>query len=345
MAMTLGQLPAQLKTHLGILSGLQPSMPTPFYDIFKNAPIITGNVQTDKIVFNYLVRKEFAAGLRKKGLGSNAMRKVKDNAWIKVEIEPGEIADSQVLTASELSQLQAGQTEEFIIGTQTIKTNEQLAEMKFQLLKDSVMRRADIMCAQLINDGKVQFSNGIDEYDYLIPAADAEVYNSSSGFLVLIKKLIMNFRKRTGRLPNRVLIGTDIVDAILQDDILQKTMYTMGFNNIANNVVANNLGLVLGQFMGQNLEQMDFAFDEKGTEIIAGNVIKLIDTTQLRRGYAPIDVINPATNMPDKWMGDFWTGTHVESPIDARATLFVKSGFFPILVDPVAIQTANVTIS
>ena len=56
-------------------------------------------------------------------------------------------------------------------------------------------------------------------------------------------------------------------------------------------------------------------------------------------------MINPSNNMPDIWQGAYWTDVQVDDKKNATAEMFVKSGFFPVVVDPVSIQTYKVTFA
>lgn len=344
MTVVYSSLDEQTKTHLGILSELPPSMPTPFYDMWKNAPVVTGNATTKKLKWSWYLRKVIVAMLIEKGSTLPGLDKVKDNEWREAEIEPGETVALQSITAAELTALQPNGTDTFMIGGQQIKTSDQLAVEKYQFIKDAIVRRYEIMCAQLIKDGVVHFSDGKSSYDFQIPAAEKVTYSATQGFLKLVKTALVKYKKRNGMVPDKFLIGSDIVDAILMDKDLQETMKNLNFTNVAKDVLVNNFALIVGTFMGQVLEQLDITFDEKGVEIMPGNQIKLLNTKQFKRGYAAIPVMNPATKIPDHWLGDFWTSIKVGDDLNPQSTLIGKGGFFPIVVDPATIYTLEVTI-
>lgn len=344
MTVKMEALSEQTKTHLGILSEIKPTIPTPFYDMFKNKPVVTGGSKTKKISWAWYLRKTHAAELIAKGSSLPGLKELTDNEWRQAEIEPGEIIARQSMTASDITALQPEGTETFLVGGQYVKTSDQIALEKLQIIKDSLARRWDIMCAQLIKDGVVIFSNGVGKYDFGIPNAKKVTYSPTNGLLKLLRKEFTSYKKANGMMPDKCLIGADIVDAILEDKDLHETMRNLNFTNVAKDVVVNNFGLILGTFMGQQLEQMDVAFDEKGKEILPTNQIKLLNTSQFKRGYAAIEVTNPQTKLPDLWLGDIWTGIMPGDEIQPQATLFGKNGFFPIVVDPSTIYTLEVTI-
>ena len=343
MTITLAGLPAQVQTNYGILSGLQPTYPTPFRDLFMSAPMLAGT-KSQTIEFSYMIRNVKAAELMKKK-GITGIKKIKDNYWRKVVIETGELSAAQSLTADEITLLQPGGNAVWMVGGEMIPTTNQLAQQKIQLMLDAIAIRENIMCTQLINTGIVTSSDGDDTWTFGIPAAQAKTYSDAASFLVMVKDIIQDYRKATGKLPNRFLIGSDIVDKMLIDTALQTTMYNLGMTNIGRDMTSDEKALVIGHFMGQNLQQMDLSFDENGVNIIAGNVIKLLDTSQFRKGQAPIQIINPSTELPDIFLGDYFADTQVDDKKNASAEMFLKSGFFPVVIDPVSIQTYTVTIS
>lgn len=338
MAKTISPMQTML---MGAYAGLPVLEPTPFLDLFRNKPNFVSS--TLELAFDVKINKQTAASLVEKG--AKGKGSITPNTWVRKKVTPGDIYDEDSLSATELAQMQAGETEVFLIGGKPIKTGQQLAEMKLQRIKNSIEKRKNIMCTQLINDGKIYDSYGNVMLDYEIPAADTMTYNGSTVFLAEFSKKIAAFRKRTGLMPDRSLIGADIVEKMLGDTLVQDTMYKLGYTNIAQNLTVNEKALVIGTFMGQTLEQMDLSFDAKGVEIIPGNVIKLLATDQLRNGYTAIEVVKDINMAPELWNGDIWTDIENMSKSVAKAKIFARSGYFPIVVDSQAIYTINVTIA
>lgn len=340
MAISQNSLSPLQITLLGVLEGLPQTEPTPFLNMFANAPVVSS--ATDILEFDYRVNKNKTAELLKKGSRGKEVQMAND--WLRVRIQPGEQIAKDIITADELKRMMAGETEVFRIGGQQIKTSQQLAQMKMQSIKDSIVKRQNIMCAQLINDGNVYFSDGVNSLDYDIPVEKTVNYDANTVILSEIRKMLSDYRKITGLMPDKILIGASIVDKMLGDVKVQDTMYKMGYTNVAQGLEATEKALIIGTLLGQTLEQMDFSFDDKGVEIIADNKIKMLSTSQFRRGYTALNAINPATNLPDLFLGEYWTGIESVDSIGAKATLFGKSGFFPIVIDPKSIQTWNVVI-
>jgi hypothetical protein len=232
-----------------------------------------------------------------------------------------------------------------MIGGNLIPTGSQFKEEKLQMLKESILQRANIMCAQLINDGKVYFSNSADYWDFAIPAPKAKTYSATNGFLKIVGETLSDYWNANSMDCDTYLIGSDIVGKILQDSALHQTMYNLGLSNVGRDLTVAEQKLVIGTFMGQNLQQTGRTFNEKGVSIIPGNHIKLLNTQKLRQGFSGIEVIDTVTKTPDVVIMDYYADVTVESEIDAYATFFMKSGFFPLVEDPASIQTYAISFA
>ncbi len=338
---TLNQLPEQVKVNYGILVASKPVTLTPFLDLFKKtAPLMSTRAR--KIEWRYRVDKAKAADLIKRG--ERIEKTLNGTHFRKVEIEPGIIFASESLTADEITQMQADSNNVFFINGQAIPTAQVIAEEKYGYIKDAIDSALEIMCEKLINNGIVPFADGTSQWDFGLPAPVAKTYNATTGFLKLVKDIDFDYTKKNRKKMTNFLIGETIVDKMLQDTSLQATMLSLGMNNIAA-MSANDKAMVIGTFMGKNLEQMPYTFDQNGVTIIPGNVIKCIDTAQLKIGYGAIDVKNPTTKYPDTYLGDYYTGIQEGTDLNPDALLFVKTGAFAIVVDPVSIQTYEITMA
>ncbi len=326
---------------MGVYNGLPVLEPTPFLNLFRDKPSFVST--TEELSFDVKINKALAASLVEKG--AKGKGSVTPNNWVRKKVVPGDIYDEDILTAKELAQMNAGETEVFLIGGKPIRTGQQLAEMKLLRIKNSIEKRKNIMAAQLINNGIILDSNGKTMLDYEIPTADTMTYSGTTVFLAELGKKLAAYRKLTGLSPDRTLIGADVVEKMLGDTKVQDTMYKLGYTNVAKDLTADERALVIGTFMGQVLEQMDLSFDAKGVEIVAGNVIKMISTAQFRNGYTALEVIKDINAAPELWNGDIWSDIENSSKSVAKSKIFARCGWFPIVVDSQSIYTINVTIS
>ena len=343
MAISLEGLAPQVQTHIGLLSGTKTFRPYPYWNIFRSAPVLpigrTGNVE-----FDYLVDSVTTASVNKRG-NNKSPEKVADREFRRVSLTPTEIFTSQSLTAAELLQMQPGNVEIMTVGGKAIPAAEQVVQRKLQRLRDSIDARKNVMCTQLLNNGKVYAENGNLEFDFNIPAAVAASYTAASGFLKLVKDINREYIKQNEGMPaDRFLIGSDIADALLQDEKLQTTMYHLGYTNVGQNLTSDEKSRIIGVFMGQNIEEMGYSFNEKGVDIISGTTVKLINTGMIAQGYAAIEIQN-AQGLADYYLGDEFVDVQPGTKLNPTAFLFAKSGFMPVVVDPVSIQTYTVSIA
>ena len=331
----------QQRMLIGAYEGLPVLEPTPYLDLFtKGTPWVS---ETTQLEFDYKINKNVGADLVTKGSTGKGI--ITPNEFKRVKITPGDIVATDVLTARELELMQAGNTQIFRVGGQNIQTGTQLAARKSQYMKNAIAKRKNIMAAQAINGGIVYNTDSSDYIDYGIPTAKTMTYNTSTIFLAELADKFAEYRKITGMNQDKTLIGIDIVKKILGDTKFQDTMYKLGYTNITKDMSVKEAGLVVGVFLGKMLEQADVAFDDKGVDIVNGNVIKMLSTSQLNQGFAAIEVKKTMESAPELWAGDIWIDIDGGSKMVPVSTIFARCGWFPIIIDPNSIYTVNVTIA
>ena len=286
-----------VRKHIGLLAGAETYKPYPFLEIFKKAQILP-MTDGEYIEFDYVKDIVTTAELNKRANSKNTA-KVKEPEFRRVQLTPGEIFNSQSLTATELNRMQAGKTQVITIGGQAIDSSEQVSRRKLQRIRESISSRMNIMCTQLFNDGVVRGKDDAILWDFNLPEKRKATYSAAEGFLKLVKKINREYIKINGGMPaDGFLIGSEIADKILEDEKLQDTMYKLGMTDIGKDLTADEKSRIIGVFMGQMLKEMPYSFDENGADIIGGNIIKLYNTQMLARGYAGIEIKNE-NGLPD----------------------------------------------
>jgi hypothetical protein len=340
---TLGGLSPLTRTHIGILAGSKTYKPYPYLDIFKQAPILP-TTNAAYIEFDVMEDRVTTAELVERGKGKGT-EKAREAGFKRHTVVPGEIYVDQSLTANELLQMQPGQPQVMVIGGVPVTTAEQVSQRKIQRLRESLDNRKNIMCTQALNDGiVVGKGNSILWNNNLQPARTA-TYSAVSGFLKLVRTINEQYIKSNDGMPaDKFLIGSDIADAILKDAALQQTMYYLNMSNIGRDLTANEKTRVIGTFMGQVVQEMGYSFNENGVSIIGGNQVKLINTGMLAQGYAAIEV-QLASGLPGFYVGDEYIDIQEGTKKNPTASIFAKSGFMPIITDPISVQTWTVTIA
>ena len=343
MAVTYNTATPQIITNYGLVKGLPAAYPRPFADMFLQAPLLPGTI-SETIKWRYQVDKTKAAQLMKRG-GNHGVSKIEDTYFVTVSLKPGVIEAIQSLTAEELTQMKPKGLEEWLIDGQSVPTSQMLAADKFAILKESILERINIMASQIINDGKVYFANGVDYWDFDIPTEISKTYSTSNGIIKIVSEALRDFQKVNRKLPTDFLIGETIATKMLEDAKFQTSMRNLNYSNVAGSLTANEKALVIGQVMGQQLEQMNLSFDENGVQIIEGTKMKLVDRTQFRRGQGAIPAKNPTTKLPDFALMDYYPAIDEGTELNPTAQLILRNGFFPVVIDPRAIQTYDITIS
>jgi len=340
MAIEVSQLSPQQSMLMAAYDTAKPLRPKSYLNMFTDKAAIASD--TTILEVDIIKYKNIQAEIVKKGEGGKKI--AAPQYFTRMKMTPGDIVANQVLTSKELELMQAGETSTFRIGGKTIQTGMQLMARKTEWLKESIEQTKNAMCAEAVTNGIVYNTDKNDFMDYGIPAAVAMTYDNTTVFLAKLLEHFSEFRKINGATQTRSLLGIDLAKKILGDTLFQDTMYKMGYTNIAQNITVDQMGFLIGVFLGKTLEQSDFAPDKNGVDIVKGNQIKLIDTTKLVAGYAALEVKVNAEAAPDLWKGDIWVDVDTGSKQIAKSTLFAKSGFFPVILDANAIYTIDVDV-
>lgn len=341
MAIKEKTLSPQQKMLMGAYYAAKPLNNTAWLNLFeKTTPLMS---KTKTLEIDFIKSRNQVADVVKKGAKGRSSEN--QEYFTKKVITPGDIYQEIELSWDELSQMQAGETEVFIIGGQAVKTGEQLAARKTQWLKTAVNNAKNMMCADVVNNGIAYNTDKTDYLDYGIPSAVSASYTTNDYLLDLLSEHFLQYRKQCGMSQDRTLIGADVARQMLKDSKMQDTMYKLGYTNSAKDLTADEMALIIGTFLGKKLEQMDISPDRHGVDIIPGNVIKMINTSKLTMGYAAIGVKATADSPPESWLGDIWVDIDTGTKSIPKSVLFARSGAFPIVLDANSIYTLNLTLA
>lgn len=341
MAIKEKTLSPQQKMLMGAYYAAKPLSNTAWLSLFeKTTPIMS---VTKTLEIDVIKSRNQVADVVKKGAKGRSSEN--QEYYTRKTITPGDIYQEITLSWDELTQMQAGETEVFIVGGQAVKTGEQLAARKTQWLKTAMNNAKNMMCADVINNGIAYNTDKRDYLDYVIPAAVTASYTTNDYLLALLSEHFIQYRKQAGMSQDRTLIGSDVARQMLKDSKMQETMKNLGFTNVAQNLTAYQISLVIGTFLGKTLEQMDISPDAHGVDIIPGNVIKMINTSQLTMGYAAIGVKATSDSPANSWQGDVWVDIDTGTKSIPTSVLFARSGAFPVVLDANSIYTLNLTLA
>jgi len=332
------QLTKEQIVFYGEIAKSTPYSATPWLDMVKKGRVLSPT-KSNKISFDMKVGKIKMAALKKKG--GNGV-KLLGNGWVRVTIDAGVIEASINLSARELQEMQSGETEVLLDGV-PVKTSAALVQDKMSMVKESIVQRMNLMSAQLVNSGTVTFSDGLNKYDFGIPATVTKDWDTDS-ITKIFHDILRDYRKANGSLPVtlRILVGHTLAEKLLTDDEFQGARDAYN-QNIAN-FSANTDAMIVGSMLNRVFEEAEIAVDERGEDLMGAMDIKLVDTAKLGIAYAGIEIVN-ASGTPDILAADYFADIEVASKKQATAELFGKSGFLPIITDPESLRTYTITKS
>lgn len=340
--MSVKSLTTTQRRFYGIINEVMSYENTNYLNMFTGNAALAPTATTE-IEFDVKVGRTKVAQLKKRNeVGTTIL----SDEWIRVKVKPGMISASNPVSASDYNKMMAGEVE-VLMGGELVKTPNSFLQNGIERLRNSIDARKEIMCAQAVGNGVIVSSDGTVTWDYKLPKILPVTWTTSVGIVKIISDGIREFRKRNNKMPNKIQIGATIADAMLKDDDFlaqAQALNTGGKVNIAN-AIASDKALVIGQVLGQIVEEMDMSFDEFGVSIINDNHIRFLDTTTFRSSYAGIEIKDPATKLPAMLAADVFVSVDEGTESNPTANIFAKSAFFPIISNTNAILRYNVTIS
>ena len=340
--MSIKSLTKDQRRFYGIINEVNSYESTSYLDMFRgNAPIPPTILE--EVEFDVKVGRTRVAALKKR---SEAGITILSSEWVRVKIKPGMISASIPVTAGDYVKMMAGETE-VLIGGEMKKTPNATLQTSIERLKSAIEQRLNIMCSQAVNNSIVVSNDGTLTWDYRLPKILNVTWDATTGIVKLLSDGIREFRKRNGKLPNKIEIGANIADNMLKDEDFLAQMQSLNTGNRTNiaNMSADDKALVIGQVLGKMVEEMDMTFDENGVEIVSDNRLNLLDTTAFRLGYAGIEIKDPVTKLPNMLAADMFVSVDEGTESNPTANIFAKSAPVPVITNTNAVLRYEITIS
>lgn len=324
-----------------------------FYGVFYETPVYSNNkylswfmsgapippTTKTEIKFDIKLDKKRLGQLKKRSEPGVVLTK---NKFARVTIKPGLISDSTPVNAEDYQDMTAGEVE-VLIGGELTKTPSAMLSMATATIKDGIEARKELMCAQAISTGVITSSDDTVTWDYKLPPVLAVVWSASNGITKIISDGIREFRKRNGKMPNEIEIGSVIADNMLNDEKFIRQAEVFGYN-IAS-ATAEEKALVIGTVLGQVLKEMDMVFDEDGVSVTDDNQIRFLDTTIFRPAWAGIAIKDPVTKAPAMLAADVFVSMDEGTESEPEGNLFAKTYFFPVITNTNGILRYEITIA
>lgn len=340
--MAIKSLTKDQRRFYGLINEVKSFESTTYLDMFRMNPALPPT-QLTEIEFDVKVGRTKVASLKKR---SEPGITILSDEWIRVKVKPGMISASIPVKADDYIKMAAGEVEVLMNG-QLVKTPNSVLMNAMERLRSAVDQRKNIMCFQAVNDGSVVSSDGTVTWDYKLPKVENVTWSPTVGIIKILSDGIREFRKRTGKLPNRIEVGANIADNMLKDDDFLAQMQALNTGNRTNiaNMSADEKALVIGQVLGKMVEEMDMVFDEKGVSIVGDNRLNLLDTTAFRLGYAGIEIKDPVTKLPNMLAADMFVSVDEGTESNPTANIFAKSAAFPVITDVNSVLRYEITIA
>ncbi|MBP9479062.1 MAG: hypothetical protein KBF12_10615 [Sebaldella sp.] len=326
---------AQIVRYAGILSKIEPTEKSFYLDMLKGTKITT---PASTIIYDAYVSKYVRAqliGNDDKTKGNYAGRE----GFNRFKVTPGKIREYYQLTADEAAYIKAGELAYFN-GVER-KAEESIYTNVATYLKNAIISRMDLSTAELLSDGEY-FADTGEKISFDIPAVKTKKKNDISdfkSFLRLMKEEINIYKRTSLDTPDRILIGEDIVNDLIDDEIFRDQVQKLGLGNI---MIDDKYVAVAKVFNYLLLESEPIVgMDGVDIDIAKGNRMTLLSTKRLHIAHAGVDVLD-STGMPKKIAAEYIMRN--DSDVLNATALFVgESAFTPIISNPKSVVRIDIT--
>ena len=326
---------AQIIYFVGILSKIEPTEKTFYLDLLKGPKIKT---PVSTIIYDAYVPKYVRAmliGNDDKTRGNYAGRE----GYNQFKVTPGKIREYYQLTADEAAYIRAGETAYF--NGNERKASDAIYENVAVYLKNSIISRMDLITAELLSKGEYYADTG-EKISFDIPAVKSRKKNDISdfkSFLRIMKEEINDYKKKSFDTPDRILVGEDIVNDLIDDEFFINQVNKLGLAN----VTIDDKYIAIAKVFNYLLLESEPITDMKGVsiDIAKGNRMTLLATKRLHVGHAGVDVLD-STGTPKKIAAEYIM-RNTSDELNATALYVGESCFTPIISNPKSVVRIDVT--
>ena len=326
---------AQILYFVGILSKIEPTEKTFYLDMLKGSKITT---PASTIIYDAYVSKYVRAqliGNDDKTKGNYAGRE----GYNKFRVTPGKIREHYQLTADDAAYIRAGGIAYF--NGKERKAEDSLYENVATYLKNAITSRMDLIVAELLSEGKYVADTG-EEIKFDIPVVKPRKKNDMTdfkSFLRIMKEEINDYKKKSFDTPDRILIGEDIVNDLIDDEFFINQTHKLGLSS----VTVDEKYVAIAKVFNYLLLESEPIVDMKGVDIsiAKGNRMTMLATKRLHPAFAGVDVLD-SSGMPKKIASEYIMRN--DSDVLNATALFVgESCFTPIISNPKSVVRIDVS--
>lgn len=325
---------AQIIYFAGILSKIETTEKTFYLDLLKGARIKT---PVSTIIYDAYVPKYIRAkliGNDDKSAGNYAGRE----GYNQFKVTPGKIREYYQLTSDEASYIKAGEIAYF--NGNERKASDAIYENVAVYLKNSIVSRMDLIVAELLSKGEYYADTG-EKISFAIPAVKPRKKNDISdfkSFLRIMKEEINDYKRKSFDTPDRILIGEDIINELIDDEFFINQVNKLGLAN----VTIDDKYIAIAKVFNYLLLESEPITDMKGLDIdiSKGNRMTLLSTKRLHIAHAGVDVLD-TSGIPKKIASEYIM-RNTSDDIKATALFVGESCFTPIISNPKSVVRIDV---
>lgn len=264
---------------------------------------------------------------------------IKQGGFERKFVTPDLVKGSVVLTPDEITKMQAGQVEIYADG-EKVDNSKVITERKLQVLKTSYIRTKELIASEVYLTGKITPATeqkAITLFD--IKEEEKTFKKGTDSWQVLLLDLINEFVKVNKIAPNLIEIGTNVFNAIMNDEKMAKIVeaYKTVSVNAGDNVYPTL------NFLNYKIVVLPNSVNLKGEQIDTSNKIILSNDNELTSAYVGLAVADDNNNIKII-ESEVAISEHVNQEM-ATKKWNLQSGYIPLVPLPSRIQVYNLTIS
>ncbi len=326
---------AQIIYFVGILSKIESTESTFYLDLCKGAKIATpaGTISYDAYVPKHV--RSMLIGNDDKTTAKFANRPNYGN----FKITPGKFRENYELSAEDAAYIKAGELAYF--DGKERSAADAIYGSVATYIKNSITSRMDLSVAELLSNGSYRADTG-EIIGFDIPSIKTRKKNDINdfrSFLRILKEEINIYKRSSFDTPDKILIGEDIVNDLIDDEVFLKQVDILGLANVMHDDKHAAIAKVFNYLLTESEPILDI--DGGNVDISKGNRITMLSTKRIHKANAGVDVLD-STGMPKKIAAEFIM-RNTSDEINATALFVGESAFTPIISNVKSVVRIDIT--
>ncbi|MCP1226687.1 major capsid protein [Sebaldella sp. S0638] len=324
----------EIRKRQGVMDAVTVDVTTPFLDLFKGEEITSA---AREIEYTELIETEEVAPLSPEDdyLGEHTK---KDEDYTDNIIVPGVFKAEYTLTADDALRVKQGAS--MYVNNALVKAEDGVMYKAARRNKIKILKGQNLVCAKVLDIGEYSATNNPNKtIKFDLRSLITKTINTSNPFVNYFVEQHQKYCNENGFAPNKVLIGSKIVDHLLKDEKFMRQAEALQLGEINK----SNVNIVIARIFNVLLEQANTTYDPFDDIVIANdNRMTLLNTTKLHRGYAGIKQM--IGDMPGYVDGRYVLETKIDKDNKVRKEI-AYSRFTPIIVAKRSVRRIDITFA